>query len=128
MVPNCSSFLQCFRKILQFLKFEAANFKYENSYLKFYPINTQIRHIWSQIYALLFSFKVLQFDKFESADFKYENSYLKFYQKNIEITHSWSQIYAVSYFLQNFAVWQIWGRWFQIWQKLFSKIPSKIPK
>ena len=48
--------------------------------------STQIRHICSQIYALLFLLKVFQFDKSEGVDFKYENSYLKFYHKNIEIT------------------------------------------
>ena len=54
--------------------------------------NTQIRHVLSRIYALLFLFKVFQFGKSESVDFKYENSYLKFYQKNIEITHFWTKL------------------------------------
>ena len=31
------------------IKFEGANFKYDNSFLMCYPKNTQIRHFWSQI-------------------------------------------------------------------------------
>ena len=32
-----------------FDKFEGADLKYDNTFLKFYPKNTQIRQFWSQI-------------------------------------------------------------------------------
>ena len=89
LVPNL-------RKSLQLDKFEGAVFKYDNTFLKFYQKNIQIRHIWSQIHALLFLFKVLQFDKSEGADSKYGNSFLKFYMKNIQTRHFC--IFLVLYF------------------------------
>ena len=58
-------------------KFEGTVFKYDNTFLKYYQKNTQITHIWSQIYALLFVFKVWQFVKSEGADFKYGNNYFQ---------------------------------------------------
>ena len=66
--------------------------------LKFYQKSKEMRHIWSQIYELLFLFKVLEFDKSEYRHFKYENSYLKFYQKNIQTTYFC--IFSVLYFFK----------------------------
>ena len=62
-----------FRKILQLDKFQSADFKYGNSFLKFQPQNTQIRHFWSQILGFLFLHQTLQQDKSKNADFKYDN-------------------------------------------------------
>ena len=44
--------------------------------------STQIRHLWSQIQAFLFSRKILQLDKFEGGDFKYDNIVFKCQSKN----------------------------------------------
>ena len=57
-----------FCKILQLDKVEGADFKYDNSFFKFQPKNTQISYLWSQIEAFLFFHKILQLDKFEGAD------------------------------------------------------------
>ena len=44
--PKFPFFFFC--EILQVDKFEGVDFEYNNSFLKFYPKNTQIRHFWSQ--------------------------------------------------------------------------------
>ena len=36
---------------MQVDKFEAADFKYDNFFLKFYLKNTQISHFWSKLYS-----------------------------------------------------------------------------
>ena len=65
------------RKRLIFDKFEGADFKYDNSFLKFQPKNTQIRHFWSQIQAFSLFHDILQLDKLKGADFKSHNSFFK---------------------------------------------------
>ena len=87
MVPNLGIFVSS--KNLQLDKFEGADFKYDNSFLKqkcpnqaFLVKNTQIIHFWFQIYAFLFFCEILQLDKFEVADFKYDNIVFKFQPKN----------------------------------------------
>ena len=62
---------------LQFDKFEGADFKHEDSYLKVYQKEIQITHFWSQIYAVLYFWKISQFQKFEGADLKYGNNYFQ---------------------------------------------------
>ena len=47
--------------------------------------NTQRRHFWLQIKAILFSCNNLHLDNFQGVDFKNENSFLKFYGKNLRI-------------------------------------------
>ena len=49
-VPNLSCFV---REILQFNKFEGGNFKYDNSFWKFYPKNTQTKSIGYQFFEIL---------------------------------------------------------------------------
>ena len=68
-----------FGEFFQFDKFEGADFKYGNPFLKFYPKKTQIRHCCFQALSVLFSRETLQFNKFERADLKYDYSFLKFY-------------------------------------------------
>ena len=97
-----------FCEILQTDKFEGADFKYHNGIFKIlaqkYPNkaflvkNTQIRHFWFQIQALLFFREILQSDKFEGADFKYDNIVFKFQPKITQIRRFWSQIYAFLFF------------------------------
>ena len=67
-------------------KFEIADFKYDNSYLKFYPKNTQIGHFWCQIQEISFLHEILQLNKFEGADFKHDNIAFKFQSKNTQKT------------------------------------------
>ena len=60
---------------------------------------------------------MLMFDKFEGTDFKYDNKFLKFLPKNTQI---WNKTFLIPnldifVFLQDFANWQIWVCWFQIW-------------
>ena len=90
--------------------------------------STQIRHIWWQIYALLFLLKVFQFDKFEGSDFKYENGYLKFYQKHPNNAFL-AQIYAVLYFwkILRFVKFEGVGLKYgnNYFQSLIEKYPNK---
>ena len=60
--------LLIFEKILQVDKFKGADFKYDNSVLKFWPKYTKTRSFCCQILAFLFFDKILQVDKFEGAD------------------------------------------------------------
>ena len=63
------------------------------------------------------------------------NSFLKFQSKNTQIRHFCWKVLKLGifgpnfkdfYFAPNFAIRQIWGRWFQIWQWLF-RIARKYP-
>ena len=92
LVPNLVNFI--FSRNLQLYKFDSADFKYENSFFKFYPANTKRRDFWSQIWGILLFCQILQVDKFEGAYFKYDNSFLKFYPKNTQIRHFWCQTKA----------------------------------
>ena len=87
--------------------------------------STQIRHICSQIHALLFLFKVFQFDKSEGVDFKYENSYLKFYHKNIEITHFC--IFPLVYFCKVLQFDKFGGADFKHGINYFQSLPQIYP-
>ena len=51
----------------------------------------------------------MQLDKFEGADFKYDNIFFKFRH---------------FCFFAKFAIRQIWGCWFQIWQQFFE-VPAQ---
>ena len=53
MVPNFGIFVPS--QNLQLDKFEGADFKYENNFLKLYPKNTQIGQLWSHFLLLLLS-------------------------------------------------------------------------
>ena len=63
-----------FHETLQLDRFEGADFKYDNIFVKFYPKNTKIRLLCSRIKVILFSRELFEFKKFEGADFKYDNS------------------------------------------------------
>ena len=81
--PKFRDFL-CFRKSLQLEKFEGADFKYDNGFLKFKVKNTQIRPFWCLIKKFLFFRKILRIDKFDGADLKFDNSFFKILaQKNL---------------------------------------------
>ena len=88
--PNLCIFV--FSQNLQIYKFEGADFKYDNSFLKFQPKSTQIRHFGSQIQTFSFFHKILQLGKFKCGDFKYDKIVFKFQSKNIQMRHFWSQI------------------------------------
>ena len=66
--------------------------------------------------GIFFPWKILQFDKFEGADFKYDNSFLKFYPKNYPNKAILVSNLGIFVFSKKFAIRQIWGVWFQIWQ------------
>ena len=87
-----------YESMLTYDKFEGADFKYGNSFLKLQPKNTQIMNVKYQIQALrcqieAFSLfhKIFQFDKFEGADFKYDKIVFNLQPKNIQIRHFWSK-------------------------------------
>ena len=76
-VPNLSYTFFFSHEILQLDKFEGADFKYNNTFLKIVPENAQLRDIWSQILAFSLFHKILQLEKFNCPDFKHDNSFLK---------------------------------------------------
>ena len=51
---------------INFDKTEAADFKYDNSFSKFQPKDTQTRYFWFQISEFLFLHQSLRLNKFES--------------------------------------------------------------
>ena len=75
-----------------FDKLKCADFKYDNTNLKFQPKNTKIRHIWSQIQAFLFFHKIVQLRKIEGTDFKRDKIIFKFQPRNIQVNHFLIQI------------------------------------
>ena len=75
----------------------------------------------SNLGFLLFS-KNLQLDKLEEVDFKYDNSFLKFYSQN---THLRNFFPETCFFTKFFAIRQIWGCWFQTWQRFFEIVAQK---
>ena len=77
-IPESHIFGPEFRQNLQLDKFEGANFKYDNSFFKYQPKSTQIRHFWSEIQGFLFLHQTLQQDKFEDVDLKHDNNIFKF--------------------------------------------------
>ena len=83
--------------------------------------------MWSAIYEFLFLHEILQHDKFEHADLKHDNNILKFQAKNTHKLGIFGPRFKDFYFAPNFAVRQIWGRWFQIWQWLFRILAWKYP-
>ena len=59
-----------------FDKFQGADFKHDNSFLKLYSKNTQLRFFFVFL-------QNLQLDKFKGADFKYDNSFFKNFSPKI---------------------------------------------
>ena len=91
-----------------FDKIEGVDFKYDNSFFKSQPKNTQIRHF---VLKFLFLHKTLQQYKFKDTDFNFLNSSPKipnqiFLVKNTQIRHFWFQIQKFLFFWRNFAVRQ----------------------
>ena len=85
---------------LQFHKFEGADFKYDNSFLKIAARKYTNKTI------LISNLKFFCFcETFKSADFKYVNSF--FFFSNSALKH------PRFFFARNFAVSQIWACWFQ---------------
>ena len=90
--------------------------------------STQIRHIWWQIYALLFLFKVLQLDKYGGTDFKYGNKYFqnllqKYKNKALLVPNL-----GIFVFSEKFGIRQIWGCFFKIWHHSLKILPKKPPQ
>ena len=78
-----TQFFLFLHETLQFDEFGDADFKYDNSYLKLLPKNTQICH-FSLKYNKNFCFcpKICIFKTFKSVDFKYDHRIFKFLPKN----------------------------------------------
>ena len=64
-------------------------------------------------------------DKFKDADFMYDNIFFQIPVQNTQIRLFWFQIQKLLLFSQNVAVKQIWGCWFQLWQKFFKILGQK---
>ena len=86
-------------KILQFHQIEGADFKYDNSFLKFQPFLSQI-----QTFSLFHD--ILQFYKFQGADFKYDNIFSNFSRK-IPESHNFGPKFRHFCFFAKFAIRQI---------------------
>ena len=71
--------INCMSQKLNFDKFEGADFKFNNSFLKFQPKNTQRRHFWSLgFFIFKFALKISQLDQLGGVDLKYCNIIFKF--------------------------------------------------
>ena len=67
--------IHCLSSRVIFNKFEGADFKYDNSFLNFYPKNTRIRHFWFQIqtfFVFLQNFAIRQIRAGEIQDIIYD--------------------------------------------------------
>ena len=67
--------IHCLSSRVIFNKFEGADFKYDNSFLNFYPKNTRIRHFWFQIqtfFDFLQNFAIRQIRAGEIQDIIYD--------------------------------------------------------
>ena len=122
-----------FRKILQLDKFEGTDYRYDNSFLKLQPKNsqimrqkvknTQLKHFWSKIQKFFFR-DILELDKFQGADFKYDKIIFKF-------QHSWSQIQAFLLFREIMQIDKFEGADFkydnstEMWQQFFKILAQK---
>ena len=69
-----------------------------------------MRHIWLQLYALLFLFKVLQFNKSEGADFKYGNNCFQILPQKYPNKPFLNPNLGSFVFSEKFGIGQIWGR------------------
>ena len=113
--------LYCRSYRLVFDKFEGADFKYDNSFLKFQSKNTQIRHFWSQIQVFLFLFA-----KFSNQT-NLRVPKKAFLIKNTQIRHFWSQIQAFLFFREILQLDKCEGVDFKYYNVAFKSQP-KIPK
>ena len=111
---------------LMFDKFEGADFKHGNSFLKLLPRNTQIRNFLSKFRHFFFR-KILQLDKSEGADFKYDNSFFKILSQKYPHEAFLVQNLGIFIISQNFTIRQIRGCGFQILQYSFQIPAQKYP-
>ena len=95
--------------------------------LKFYQKSIQIRHIWSQIYALLLLFKVLRFSKSEGADYKYGNNYFQSLPQKYPNKAFFVRNLGIFVFSEKFGTRQIWGSFSQIRQYSLKFLPKRYP-
>ena len=110
---------------MKLYKFECADFKYDNIIFKFQPKDTQIKHFRSQIWAFFILHLTLHQEKFKDADFKCDNIFFQIPAQKYP-----NMVFLVpnlEFFSRNFAIRQIWGCWFQKWQKFFKNSSPKIP-
>ena len=124
-----------FQKILQFYKFDCADFKYDYFFQipaqkcpnkAFLVKNTQTRHFWSQIWVFLFSRKILKLDKIEGPDLKFDNSFLKFLPQNTQIRYFFSPKFShFSFFHKMLQLDKFEGTDFK-YDNIIFKVQSKI--
>ena len=122
--PKQTFFLQnlvfvFFRKILQIAKFEVPEFKYDNSFfLKFSPKMPNKAQ-------LFFFFKFWTFTNMRVLICNMTIVFFKIYPKFTYMSKSRSKVpnnvflvpnLGIAVFPRIFAIWQIWGCWFLIWQ------------
>ena len=112
-------------KNLQLNKFEGADFKYDNSFFLILPPKyANIAFLVPNLGIFVFH-KNWQLEKFEGA----ENRTIHFWTSSLKIPKSgnFPSKFRDLYFAPNFALRQIWRRWFQIWQWLFRIPAQKYP-
>ena len=97
----------CERLLLN--KFEGADFKYDNSFLKILAQKSPNKAFSVPNLGILLFHEILQLDKFEDDDFEYDNNLFKFEPKNTQTWHFWSHIKGFLVFEPNFATRQIAG-------------------
>ena len=123
-VPNLSLSIFFSHEIIQLDKFEGADFKYDNIFLKFQPKSTKIRHCWSKFWNFYFCTKLCS----------KTNSWTVIWIMTIIFSYSRPKIRKLGifgskfkdfYFAVYFGIRKIWGCWFQIWEWFFRILDQK---
>ena len=113
-----------FHEISQLDKFEGADFKYDNVVFKFQPKNTKIRHFWSKVWNFCFCTKLCS----------KTNSRMRIWIMTILFSNSSPKMrkwgifgskFMDFYLALYFAIRNIWGCWFQIWEWFFRILAQK---
>ena len=113
MISNIAIFwFLVLRETLQFEKYECADFKYDDSFSKLQPINTQIKHFCPKFEIFLFCTKLCILT---NSKVLISNITIAFFKSQLSNTYQrhWPPIWRVFCFSRTFAFWQIWGYWFQ---------------
>ena len=108
-----------FGQILEFGKFEGANFKYNNSFLK--SLGFLVHNLGNFLLK-----KITKFEEFEVTDFKCDNRFSKFWLKNTQISQFWCQICAFLFFMRNLE-FEFHGADFKYDKRFFKVLAQKYP-
>ena len=114
MVPNLVNFASS--QNLQIYKFEGADLKYDNNFLKLWYLNKAfcVRNLYIFNFPRKFAARQI-----ETWWFQIWKGYFQIPVQNYPNKVFFVPSLKIFIFKLNFRIRQIWQRWFQIWQKHF---------